>query len=118
MSTDRSRLKLFWVIMGAYAAMILLIVALCRPPEASGAEKIVREGYDGPERFKTSESPVKGDSGTTRHTGWVGDKRIDLRVVRKNEYLTRKTEYTDTRGWVGDEHVHNKEQVPERASQP
>ena len=91
-----------WEIILAGALLFALIWASTRASAASESHETVTEGYKGPERVKLSEKPVTPNSETTAKSGWIGDKRIDLRVVRKNEY-------TETRGWVDGEYTRVRE---------
>lgn len=92
-----------------FSSIILLIALLLvaiGPSEASDAKKTVTKGYYGSERIHVVEKPVKANSQSgqvTTQKGYIGGKRIDLRVVRKNEY-------TKTRGWVDGKYVRTKEE--------
>lgn len=90
----------------AYALLLMLLLAISRPSDASETDKKVSEGYYGPERFKVTEEPVRPNSEVSTQKGWIGDKRIDLKVIRTNEY-------TITRGWVGDEYIRKVEPAQE-----
>lgn len=81
--------------------IIVLLFVLNAPSEASGADKKVTEGYYGPERIHVVEKPVTAKTGVSRKTGYVGDKRINLRVIRKNEYI-------ETRGWVDGKYINTR----------
>jgi hypothetical protein len=80
----------------------LVFLAISRPSVASESHKIVTEGYQGSQRVKLLEKPVRAKSGETVKMGYIGGERINLRVIRKNEY-------TETRGWKGSEHVRTRE---------
>lgn len=98
-----------WEIILAGALLFALIWASSRSSEASESHKTVSEGQSSPtasEPLQTPVTPIYGQTtpkpATTTQKGWIGDKRIDLKVIRTNEY-------TETRGWVGNERVKVKE---------
>jgi len=82
-----------------YTAGLIIFLTLFAPSDASGDDKKVTEGYYGSERIKLVEKPVTPNSAVTAKTGWAGDKRVNLRVIRKNEY-------TEIRGWVDGKYIH------------
>lgn len=88
-----------WEIWAAGALLFLMIwMAATRSSEASESHEIVTEGYHGSQRIKLVEKPVTPKSDVTVQEGWIDDQRINLRVIRKNEY-------SELRGWVGDEYI-------------
>jgi hypothetical protein len=91
-----------WEIILAGALLFALIWASSRPSAASESQETIQEGYYGSERIKLIEKPVRPNSAVTAQKGWIGDKRIDLKVIRKNEY-------TETKGWVEGERVKIRE---------
>lgn len=93
-------------IVWALILAVVLITAFASPSEASETHEIVTEGYEGSDRIIVVEKPVKAKSNTSRKQGWIGDKRIDLKVVRTKEY-------TQTKGWEGDQYINVKERKDE-----
>ena len=98
----KSRKASYWELYFIAILVSILIWASVGPSNASESHEIITEGYEGSERVIIVEKPVKGKSNTSRKTGWVGNKRIDLRTTRTNEY-------TRTVGWKGDTYINVKE---------
>jgi len=84
------------------AMLIILLWLSVSSSEGSESHKTIIQGYEGSERISTVEKPVKGKPDTSRKTGWVGDRRIDLTVVRTPKH-------TVTKGWEGDTYINVKE---------
>lgn len=102
-SAQKPRRGKAWELLAAGALLFALIWGSTRPSEASESPETFQEAQSGPERVRVIERPSKADSRVTTQKGWIGDKRIDLKVVRTNEY-------TKTTGWVDGERVNVKEE--------
>jgi len=105
-SNKKIREGSLWELFLVAVLLSTLIWASTSSSAASESHEIVTEGYEGSKRIIAVEKPIKGKSNTSRKQGWVGDKRIDLRVVRTNEY-------TQTKGWAGDQYINVKERKDE-----
>jgi hypothetical protein len=86
-----------------YAIGLTILLAFCRPSEASESDKTVTEGYRGSERVRLIEEPVRAKSGETITYGYIGNQRVRVRTT------TDKSGTKTTRGWQGSEYVRTKE---------
>lgn len=91
-----------WELLLAGALLFGLIWASSGRSDGPESHEIPETPQSGPERVRVIERPSRTNSQVTTQKGWVGDKRIDLKVIRTNEY-------TKTTGWVDGERVNVKE---------
>lgn len=79
--------------------LIVIFLASMSPSDASGADKKVTEGYQGSERIKLTEKPVRAKSGVTLERGYIGTKYYRVR-------RTRHSNGTQTAlGWHGPKRI-------------
>jgi len=81
---------------------ILIFLGSWASSEASYADKTITEGYYGSVRFKTVETPVKGQKGVTLERGYIGTDYY--RVTRKQLPDGTQT----VRGWRGGKYINTK----------
>jgi len=94
--------RLFLRIWGGTMLVLTLILVSLRLSAAPGDNQKIREGLRSPDQIEASTGLIRAKSSTIRTTGWIGNKRVDLRTSQSN----RSTRVT---GWVGNEYINVKE---------
>lgn len=94
--------KLFLRIWGITMLVLALVLVSVRLSAAPGDEKKIPGTYDRLQTIEAPQSLLRANPTVTRTTGWIGNKRVDLKTTQTNKY-------TRVEGWVGNERINVKE---------